>query len=579
MRIMHFCFSRKYVSYSLLTMLTIALLFACKKSEDVAKPPVIAYAQKIIVCSEDAPLLPVRPDSTGGAITEYSISPVLPKGIVIDKLSGVISGTPSDTLTPTQFVVKAMGPGGFDTDTLTLAIGTVGFNYGTTPTYTFELNSTALNTTPLSPTIIAGTFSRYFVSPYPDSLSYYGLTFNPQTGQISGSPAKLTSSTEVPRPYTVTITGISSANKAASATISFILNDWKPNFTYTFKGSFTAGTDIGPNLQPTLLTPSGLGLIKKYIIAPGSPALPAGLTLDATTGKIGGNPTAAANVTVVVRGMNTGGYTDVNVPLKIDATAIAPQINYMLAWTSGSLIDTVCARIVSGGTIYLTRNDSTNLTGTGAAIPAMYLNPLLLAGQPSNYSVSPAYSSTTDGLSFATATGIISGAAKTGTATIADRAVTVNNAAPGGPVGTFNVKIVANSPYFTYSSGMKRSELSNSFAFLQNQPVSVATATPNGYPGYTTTQLAAVGSLGGGTYAIYPTTSTTPTLASLGLTFNTATGAISGTPTSNTMSNTNYPSYYYLVVGTKADGSFTFYKIRIRVFRNETDWMNLQVYP
>ena len=63
-------------------------------------------------------MIPVRPDSTGGAIEEYSIQPLLPKGISIGKDNGVISGQASDTLSPTKFVVTATGPGGRASDTL-----------------------------------------------------------------------------------------------------------------------------------------------------------------------------------------------------------------------------------------------------------------------------------------------------------------------------------------------------------------------------------------------------------------------------------------------------------------------------
>ena len=108
-------------------------------------------------------MTPLRPDSTGGVITEYSVSPSLPKGIVINKLNGVISGTPSDTLLPVKFVVTATGPGGIDTDTLMISVGTVAFNYGQEHSLLKKFNS--YSTTPLSPVILAGTFSQFFVSP------------------------------------------------------------------------------------------------------------------------------------------------------------------------------------------------------------------------------------------------------------------------------------------------------------------------------------------------------------------------------------------------------------------------------
>ena len=80
-------------------------------------------------------------------------------------------------------------------------------------------------------------------------------------------------------------------------------------------------------------------------------------------------------------------------------------------------------------------------------------------------------------------------------------------------------------------------------------------------------------------YAIYPNNSNTLPFSSTGLTFNTTTGAISGTPATNTMSNSIYTFWDYIVQGKKADGSFTIYKIRIKIFRNISDWANPALYP
>src|SRR5690242_16978138 len=132
MRMMHSCFSRKNTSFLLLTMLTIALLISCRKNKDQEAKPVISYKQKTISLNVDMPMTAIKPDSTGGSITGYSVSPILPKGISIDRLNGTISGKPSDTLLPTKYVVSASGPGGIGTDTITLSVGTVAFNYGAT---------------------------------------------------------------------------------------------------------------------------------------------------------------------------------------------------------------------------------------------------------------------------------------------------------------------------------------------------------------------------------------------------------------------------------------------------------------
>lgn len=567
MRTIQFRFSKKLVGFSALAILALALFFSCNKKDEVTLPsaPAFSYKQKIISLAEDAAMTSVKPDITGGTIDAFSVAPNLPKGIIINTTNGEISGTPSDTLLPTKYVVSATGPGGVAHDTLTLSIGTVGFNYGNTGAFTLEINSSDLATTPISPVILAGSFSQFFVSPSPDSLTIKtGLKFNAQTGQISGTPTKLTSTTETPTPITFTITGITSANKAASSTINITVNDKKPNLFYAFNGSFSVGTSVGTALSPTVFANSGA--IKKYTLASNSPALPAGLVLDSLTGKITGTPTEAINTTVIIRGMNTGGYIDVNLPLNVEATASAPQIIYAMSLINGNIVDTLCPRINSGNTIYLTKPD-------GIGNVNIFLNPIITAGQPGTYSISPAFLGGTanEGSLFLNSNGSVSGIPGQFTAnSTPSHTITINNAAVGGPTGSFTMNIVSNAPFFTYNADNgKGVTLPNIYYFVQNQRVDTANGN---YPGYTTAALVPVGGTDVVSYTIYPATASTQPFANTGLSFNTTTGVISGTPTTNTLSFNNYAYWDYIVEGKKADGSFTIYKIRIRIYATPAEW-------
>jgi hypothetical protein len=579
MRTLHFGLFRKNVCYLLLATLTVAFAFSCRKSNTadvVIEPkPVIAYKQKIISVAEDVPMAPVKPDSTGGPITGYSVSPSLPKGFTLNKVNGEISGTPSDTLMPTKFVVMAAGPGGTGTDTITLSVGTVGFSYGATGIFTLE-KGTVLST-PISPVILAGIFKQFLISsPYPDSLTIKtgNLTFSPATGQVSGSVTKLTSATEVPMPATFEVTGISTSGKAATASFTIFVNDKKPAFSYPSSGSsFSVGTATGNVLTPTNnLDPVNnvIGKIVKYR-SPDSAALRGlGLSLDSTNGRISGTPNAAANRTIVVRGLNTGGSVDVTVPLVINATPVAPQVAYLMSWISNDLIDTLCPRITSGGTVYLTKSDNIGQAN-------IYLNPVVTAGQPAT--TSTAFTTTAftgEGMSLTGSTGLISGTPAVAAPASSAHAINIANAATGGlPAGSFTMNIVYNAPFFTYNSGGIRQAFNNSYNFIQGQPLNTATGT---YPGYTT-QATPAGGTGVVSYTIYPNTANTLPFSSTGLSFNSTTGAISGTPSASTMSNTLYTYWDYIVQGKKTDGSFTIYKIRIKIFRNLADWENLALYP
>jgi len=233
---------------------------------------------------------------------------------------------------------------------------------------------------------------------------------------------------------------------------------------------------------------------------------------------------------------------------------------------SGSVLDTLAPRIISGNTIYLTKSD-------GIGQITVNLNPVITTGQTGSFSIAPAFTTgaTNENMSLNTATGIVSGTPGTfNTNSAPSHTLTINNAVSGGPAGSFIMNIVANAPFFTYNGNGKASLVPNAFAFVQNQSVAVANGT---YPGYTAAELAPVNGAGVTSYAIYPANATAQPFSAIGLTFNTTTGAISGTPTINTQGVGFSPSLWdYVVTGKKADGSFTVYKIRIKIYPPTSVW-------
>jgi hypothetical protein len=117
---------------------------------------------------------------------------------------------------------------------------------------------------------------------------------------------------------------------------------------------YTVGTAIAP------LVPSYSGTVTSFSV---TPALPAGLSLDAASGLISGTPTAAAAARVyTVSAANSGGSTTATLTLTVNPPA--PQVSYgsnSLLFTTGHV-----SRVVP--------------TNTGGAVSSWSINPALPAG-------------------------------------------------------------------------------------------------------------------------------------------------------------------------------------------------------
>ena len=278
--------------------------------------PVIAYAPSTVSVPTGSAMSNLVPTNTGSAAT-WTISPPLPAGMSFDAATGLISGTPTAATSSATYTVTATNTGGTATTTVTLEV-TASVNARSISYATVAPLALDGAITPITPTV-AGSFTAWSISP---SLPT-GLVFNTQTGVITGTPSVLSSATT----YTVSATA-SGASTSTTVSISVIAN--APVISY----SSNAYTFV-KNVAITSQSPTNTGSpATTWRI---SPALPAGLSFNGSTGLISGAATAASTSTsYTVTATNTAGSGSTTFSITVLAALAAPNISYSPSTASGA---------------------------------------------------------------------------------------------------------------------------------------------------------------------------------------------------------------------------------------------------
>ena len=190
-----------------------------------------------------------QPTSSGGAVTSFSVAPVLPAGLSLSTSTGTISGTPM-TVTPTaSYIVTASNSGGSITATLIITVNDqapAGLQYTTSvAVYTLE-KQIPVN----SPQSTGGAVASYSVSPTLPA----GLSLDPSSGQITGVPTAVTAMAS----YTVTAT-----NPSGNTTVALTITVMAP----------PPSAQLIPNLNQ-LLTPQAPFDSRFEPLIPGAKVLP-----------------------------------------------------------------------------------------------------------------------------------------------------------------------------------------------------------------------------------------------------------------------------------------------------------------
>ena len=297
--------------------------------------PIIAYSPTSYTLTKDVAMTTSTPSSTGGAVVTWSISPSLPSGLSFDTSTGAISGTPDTITSSASYTITASNTGGSDTATITIVVNDEAPSSITYSPNSFTLTKgTAMTAT--TPSASGGAVTSWSVSP---SLPA-GLSLDTSTGEISGTPTAVTSSAT----YTVTA---SNTGGSDTATLTIVVNDVAPSSVSYSPNSFT----LTKGTAMTAVTPSSSGgTVTSWSV---SPSLPAGLSLDTSTGEISGTPTAVtSSATYTITASNTGGSDTATVTIVVNDVAPS-SITYSpnsFTLTKGTAMTAVTPS-TSGGTV------------------------------------------------------------------------------------------------------------------------------------------------------------------------------------------------------------------------------------
>ncbi|MDP4850311.1 MAG: putative Ig domain-containing protein, partial [Ilumatobacteraceae bacterium] len=211
----------------------------------------------------------------------FVISPTLPAGLSINTSTGVVSGTPSAASVAANYTVTVSDGATSATAIITIGVSGTATLSPSTQTVTGRVGAAITATTAFTST---GLGTRYFsIAPALPP----GLVFSSSTGVLSGTATAARGAT------TYVVTAADGTNYAVATmrlTISAV-----PLMTPASQAvSGVVGTAIATTsvfVAPTLTDTSGT---KTFTV---SPALPAGLTLNAATGTVSGTPTAVSTQT------------------------------------------------------------------------------------------------------------------------------------------------------------------------------------------------------------------------------------------------------------------------------------------
>jgi len=181
--------ARKFVAMIGLLSLAVVLIPFSSSSVSAETAPAFTLSATIesVALCESVSGYDIR--TTGGAVTKYSISPAVTKGLTFSSTSGKLSGKPEVVTSATMYAITGTNSAGSATQYFTLTV-TQPTVVGIYPTCQVVTGSVGVAITPTVKFYDYGIPNEYRFSVTPSLPT--GLTIDRFTGVISGTPTKET---------------------------------------------------------------------------------------------------------------------------------------------------------------------------------------------------------------------------------------------------------------------------------------------------------------------------------------------------------------------------------------------------
>ena len=148
----------------------------------VSNNPMISYVPNDVSLLSNSTVLDLSPISTGGLVTQWSISPQLSPGLYFNNSTGQLSGIPTEMASRTQYTVTASNDDGTMSVNLNITVEDTVYDLPTGPIY-------LLNGSEITPIVPISSISDSTFEIHPELPE--GMVFDETDGSISGTPTEV----------------------------------------------------------------------------------------------------------------------------------------------------------------------------------------------------------------------------------------------------------------------------------------------------------------------------------------------------------------------------------------------------